>query len=218
MIEREPLASPPPIPPAGIGPGLRWLVALNVILGVSLWFGLCSDYEWSHEAASAVHVVLAVALATWLRLRCPKGSVQRALALPSLLAGWLAIAGAILPWIPPFTLGAMFSAAERAERRKVEELPTLNGSKRAIVHLQPTGAYASGTGRILVEVAYPMLPGVRRTVWGGKTYKDGEPGAFVEWLDNETIRVIEQKQELKPGWVEWRPPLLLRIPLWLLSR
>ena len=218
MTERELSAQPPPIPPSYGSFGLRWLVALNVILGVSLWFGMCSDYGWSHEAASAVHVVLAVALATWLRRRCLKGSVQRALAIPSLLAGWVAIAGAILMWVPPFTLGAMFAAAERAERRKVQELPTLNGSKMAIVHFQPTGAYAGGTGRILVEIAYPMVPGVRRIVWGGKTYKDGQPGTFVEWLDNETIRVVEQKQELKPGWVEWRLPLLLRIPLWLLSR
>lgn len=218
MIESEPPAQPPPIPPSKGSLRLRWLVMLNVILGVSLLFGLCSDYGWSHEAASAVHVVLAVALATWLRRRCHKGSVWRALALPSLLAGWLAIAGAVLMWIPPFTLGAMFATAERAERKTVQELPTPNGSKTAIVHFQPTGAYAGGTGRILVEVAYPMLPGVRRIVWGGKTYKDGKPGAYVEWLDNETIRMVEQKQELKPGWVEWRPPLLLRIPLWLLSR
>ena len=94
---------------------------------------------------------------------------------------------------------------------------TASGQRVAMVHFQPVGAYTSGTGRLRVEIGYVWLPGVRRTIWIGTTARDAKPGQFVEWLDGRTLQLIEQQQELVPGWVEWRLPFLLEVPWSLLT-
>lgn len=217
MTEREPTASLPPKPPSHGSLGLPWLVALNVLLGASLWFGMCSDYAWGHEAGAVAHALLAVTLATWLRRRCPKGSIHRWLAWPSLLAAWPALAGIVfLALVLPFTLGGILWLEERSARSIVQDLPSPSGHRVAMVQLQPTGSYAGGTGVIRVQIRCVWLPGVRRMIWSGTTYQPGKPGQFVEWRDNKTLRLLEQKRELMPGWVEWRLPLVLEIPWSLL--
>jgi hypothetical protein len=162
-----------------------------------LLFFVFTDYSWIGRYPDLVFgpLVGIVAIVSTLILRASRVLVhQRAYLLglvPSLIAGGVALLLAIIIWIPPFTLGAIFLLDEVVNERVIQRAASPDGDRMATVTFRGVGAYDSGNGRVSVQVTHRLLPFVEHEVfYEDRSYASGNAQTYVRWKDDQLIEVI----------------------------
>jgi hypothetical protein len=209
----------------------RFLVAMNLCLGVPLWFFYFTDYSWAGIIPDITFppVVAAISLVSLLVTRKSPTSSQRRVArwacLPSLIGGCSYMLMAVLLVMPPFTLGALFTIDEMSHERLIQEAVSPDGSRVAHVYFRGVGAYASGNGRIYVRVKHRLLPILERDVYHlHSSHADEDTADYLSWRDSDTLYIPETQEQVRIGTITFRVPPVFAIPVrlvmytvWLLT-
>jgi hypothetical protein len=201
-------------------------MGVNVLLGLVLWLGLISDLAWASSAANYLFppLVALLALISWriLRRRRPGGGKRAWLwqglgFAPSLAGGLPYIVLTVVAFIPPILfvtiMGGLFSVGEHLGAVVIQEAPSPDANKTAVVTFYPVGAYGGGYGHITVDLRLRGLPGVRRNVYYlDDTYEaDGDPQAYVTWLDGHTLHMSEEDVAVDVEQIQWQWPGFIQL-------
>ncbi|MFA5794635.1 MAG: hypothetical protein WC980_06165 [Candidatus Brocadiia bacterium] len=180
------------------------LVWVNLVLGLMLWLGLCSDWSLPGTKLDIILFLVACGSSVYLiiRLLLNKQLSSKKRWLYSLVC--IPIFIFIFPYLLlfPFTL---FYASEVAGEQFVEQAVSPDGVTTASVYFRPVGAYTGGNGYILVRIKYRYFPLVERQIYVRKTFED-EHGHFIKWLDNDTMLALERNDVIKVGWIRFHRP------------
>jgi hypothetical protein len=186
----------------------RKLIYINIILGVVLWFGYCTDYSLPGTIPDIISpiIVAVVGLISFMIFISDKGFsvIGITSSLISLIGGGLFVLLIIVSLIFPFWLW------EVAGEVQVQEVESPNGLSVATVYFRPVGAYTGGNGRIFIRVKYRWFPLVERDVYAAKTFEEPNNYDFIEWLDNTTILAKEKNEIVKIGVIKFQLPLFIR--------
>ncbi|MCL6560210.1 MAG: hypothetical protein K6U74_15735 [Firmicutes bacterium] len=203
------------------------ILAINLALGLFLWFGYCTDYSWAGIIPDYCYPVLvaSVALVSWL-LRdrhVDERSRHRykLFLMPSLVGGGAALFSALIAVLPPFTLGFVFALEEVKAEKLIQTVPSPNGAKIADVYFRPVGAYTGGNGRIFVRVRYRRLPFIERDLYYfGRSYANEDTHDYLCWKNNSRILIIgepnSKPQEIKVGIVQFATSMNIVFPFGLM--
>ncbi len=200
------------------------LLSLNVFAGLVLWFGYSTDLSWTGTIPDLLFppIVGVVALATLMIQKDVDPHLRwtyRFACLPSLLGGSLAVAIAIVMFVPPFTLGGMFMADEIANERLIQNIASPDGGRIASVYFRGVGAYGSGSGRIFIRVRSRSLPILERdiySVYPSYAYEDTQN--YLRWRDRDTLEIINEpggprsepiERRLRVGAIRFPPPSIV---------
>jgi len=202
----------------------KWkgIIGVNLALGFLLWLDYLTDYSLAGTIPDILFPPI-VAIVGFISLLVSKDApsrtkrlLSRLSCLPSLIGGGLYVTVAILLFIPPFTLGTMFTITEIAGENLIQQAVSPNGSRVAEVYFRGVGAYSGGNGRIYVRVKYLLFPFVERDVYYLRvSYADENTADYLSWRDNDTLYIPEKQQEVKVGTVRTEIPAVLAIPVWL---
>lgn len=191
---------------------------VNLILGIILWFGLCTDYSWDSFWVNicyppVVGTIGLVSLVTVLWKR--QDRLKIIYCLPSVTGGVpyiiIPILAIMICWLA-FIGIVLYDVGEEATRTCIERVVSPDGSKVAEVHFLTLDA-SGEHGRIEVLLKYKWLPFVRRDIHGFG-YVDRSTGDYLTWQDNNALRVFEKKLhatrevEIEVGLVKWRIPFI----------
>jgi hypothetical protein len=199
----------------------RWhiLRALNLSVGVLLWFFYSTDYSWAGTIPDivfpplvAVMSSVSLLIATKAPSRCQRRATRLA-CLPSLIGGWSYVLVAVLLVMPPFTMGAFFMIDEISHEKLIQEAVSPDGSLVAQVYFRGVGAYASGNGRIYVRVKHRLLPAVEKDVYHlHGSHADENTPDYLSWIDNGTLYIPESQEEVPVGPITLWIPNVFAIP------
>lgn len=200
----------------------RALMGFNLLLGLLLWIGLCSDLALSSRLANYLLPpligLLGVISLRHLRRGASSGLPRRAKVaqilscLPGIAGGIPSIILAIVALVPPILfvtiLGGMFSLSEQANATVIQQSESPDGRKMAEVIFYPVGAYSGGNGRIAVHLKYHNIPFIQRDVYSlSDSYEaDGGPQEYVMWTDENMLFMSEEGITLDVKQVKWNPP------------
>jgi hypothetical protein len=200
----------------------RTLMGFNLLLGLLLWIGLCSDLalssQWANYLLPPLIGLLGVISLRRMRRGNRSGLSRRARltqimsCLPGIAGGIPSIILAIIAFIPPILfvtiLGGLFSLSEQANATVIQQSESPDGHKTAKVIFYPVGAYSGGNGRITVHLRYPNMPLIQRDVYYlPDSYEaDGSPQEYVTWMDEDTLLISEEGIALDVGHVQWEFP------------
>jgi hypothetical protein len=208
---------------------VRWpylLIGVNLPLGLVLWLGLISDLSWTSDLVNTLFPPLVGLLAfvswpLWRYLRPGGGKRawlwQGLVLAPSLAGGLPYVILGIVALIPPILfvtmMSGMFMLGEQINAVVIQEAPSPAGDKTAVVTFYGVGAYGGGNGHISVDIRYPYLPFVRRDVYYlDDSYEaDGEPQAYVTWLDERTLHMSEEDVSVDVGSIHWQVPGFIQL-------
>lgn len=212
---------------------VRWIIVLNLVLGVLLWIALCSDLELASTLANVllppiIGLIGVVSLrALWRHFRTRSSRRERLIPLlscvPAIIGGIPYVLLALVAIIPPIVfaviLGGMFALSENVNRSIIQEAQSPDGWKTAEVWFYPVGAYSGGNGRIEVDLRYHYMPFVRREVYYlSDSYRaDNSPQEYVSWLDDDTLRLLEEARPLAVGRVKWHLSWMVTLPIAFVS-
>ncbi len=205
-------------------PGRPYLLpALNLLLGLILWFFHVSDYSLAGTWTD-LFFLLAVALLAplswiWEVRRGRRGCRRGLLYLPALSAGCLPILIVVPVLILTLPLGGIFALFwgidEELHARVVQQAVSPDGAWIAEVHFRPVGPYSGGSGRVKVAARPRWLPIVERTLFGeSESWIDPDNPEYIVWIDDETLRITEPRRE-EPVEVHV-PDVDFGVPGWLL--
>ena len=200
----------------------NWLIFVNLILGLFLWFLYFTDYSLIGTIPDilfpplvAIIAVVSLALIN-IHGRFQKFFVMLA-HLPSIIGGGLYILIAFIMLIPPFTLGTMFMVSEITEEVQIQQAVSPNGTRVANVYFRGVGAYSGGNGRIYIRVRYPNIPFLERDVFYlGRSLASEETINYVEWIDDDTLHISEVDYEVAVGAIGGEVPQVLALPYTIL--
>ncbi len=196
------------------------LLVVNIILGLILWFGLCSDYSWDNVWVNVIFppIVGIIGLVSFRRnkenLTKNQKRVQTALCLPSMIGGIPYLLLMVVAVVPPFLLATLFWFDEQTSGTMIQEIKSPNGMKTAEVYFLPVGAYSGGNGRIEVHLKYKGLPFIKRDVYFARvTYVDENTHDYLSWIDDTTLYIPEKDREVKINPIEWEVPSMISVPI-----
>jgi hypothetical protein len=137
---------------------------------------------------------------------------------PSIIGGGLYIFMNFLMVIPPFTLGAIFSASEIANEIEIQQAISPDMTRTAHVFFRGVGAYSGGNGRIYIRIRHNVFPIVERDIFYlQESFASENDTNYIEWRDNDTIYISETKQELNVGFIEAQVPDVFTLPFGICS-
>ena len=199
------------------------VISLNLLLGVILWLGFCTDASFPGIILDLVFPVIVGLLGfiALLKIRAAKETprVQRIIRtlflLPSLIGGVGFILLAIIPIIL-FPLLILW-VSEVAGETMVQESVSPNGFYEARAYFRPVGAYTGGNGRVFIRVKYRGFPLIERDIFIYKTFKDPSEKDFIRWIDANEIAVDEKSQVVKVGFIKFQMPVLIDVPVKLME-
>jgi len=189
---------------------------INFVLGLVLWFGLCSDYSWDNVWVNVLFppIVGLIGLASLFHnkqsLTRQQERVQCLLCLPSIIGGIPYVLWMILAIIPPFVFGPMLWIHQQSSATRIQQVESPSGSQIAEVYYLPDVVLSEVPGRIEVHLKYKWLPFVKRDIFDlCLTEVDKNTQNYLSWVDNETLYIKETEQELKLHWMEWEVPAFI---------
>lgn len=197
-----------------------WKVILLINLALSLFLLLLSltnlslPGTWLNYAAPPILGMIALTLL--LRFLLPP--VTKKLRLLAAASSFPAIGCGCLPSLlmlcmilPPFTLALMFAVGEMAGEQRIQSAVSPDRTRVAEVYFRGVGAYSGGNGRITVRVHARFLPFLEWEVYQrSKSYASEDSHDYLSWMDNRTLLISEDKQQVPankfyflpdPGWV-----------------
>jgi hypothetical protein len=199
----------------------RWriLLAMNLGVGVLLWFFYSTDFSWAGtipDIAFPPLVAMMSLVSLLISRKAPSRRQRQAAALaclPSLIGGWLYILVAGLLVMPPFTLGAFFMIDEISHEKLIQEAVSPDGSLVAQVCFRGVGAYGPGNGRTYVRVKHRLLPVVEKDVYHlHGSHADESTADYLWWRDTGTLYIPETQEEVAVGTATLRMPNVFAIP------
>lgn len=132
------------------------VILINLLVGLFLWFLFSTDYslignlpDMLFPPLSAFVALASIAFVKTYIKEC--GFLITLVHLPSLIGGGLYILIALVLLVPPFTLGAIFTASEIANEIEIQRALSPDGSRTAYVYFRGVGAYSGGSGVFLYE-------------------------------------------------------------------
>lgn len=208
----------------------KLVLAVNVILGLFLWIGLCTDYYWDSLLANICYPPLVAIIGTKTLLANPNALLKKqqwlkvVCCLPSIAGGLPYI---ILVLLVPFSCGLIAFLDDEMGFAQIQQAISPNTSKIAEVYFKPYTPLTAEYGRVEVYLKYKWLPFLRRGLYyDGYTHKDMR--IYLIWRDEETICILgdyiledyrqeekvapEKRVEIKVGLVKWKIPF---VPPWL---
>lgn len=203
------------------------VVAINLALGLLLWFLYWTDYSLVGTVADYCFPP-AVALVSLMSLMLKgKGATRRARRLyklacaPSLIGGGLAVLMAII-LIPLLALSFMFEIDEFQNEALIQRAVSPDGRRVAYVYFRPVGAYSGGNGNVLVRVRHRFVPLLERDVWHRTaSYADESTHDYLRWEDADTLHMSEgrtqEERKVKVGIVGFRTPRFVAELIWLIT-
>ena len=200
----------------------KWkIVALiNLTLGAILWFLHSTGFSLAGTIPDILFPPLVgiAGLVSFIALRkAPEKTLKiigRLFCLPSIMGGGLYVLSAVLFFVPPFTLGAMFNLSEIKNETRIQEAVSPDGRKVANVYFRPVGAYSGGNGKIHVRIKYRFLPVVERGVFFLRVSRaDKNTSNYLRWASNNSLYISEVNQEIPLPKVKLRTPPEIQIPL-----
>lgn len=200
----------------------RLVLWANVIIGIILWFGLCTDYSWDSLWANICYppIVGVVGLMSLIAVLTKRQYLSKAVfCLPSIIGGMpyiiIPVFATIICW--PGVFGIIYyGLGEEATATRIEQTVSPDGSKIAEVYFQSLDI-SGKSGKIDVHLKYKWLPFVKRDIHGFG-YVDKNTKGYLTWQDNNTLYIFEKKVhadrelQIEVGLVKWRIPF---IPLYL---
>jgi hypothetical protein len=196
----------------------RFVLWANFILGIFLWFGLCTDYSWDSFWVNTCYppVVGIVGLVSLVAvLKKEQHRLKIIYCLPSVTGGLpyiiIPILAIMVCWLA-FVGGVLYDVGEEATRTCIERAVSPDGSKVAEVHFLTLDA-SGEHGRIEICLKYNWLPFIRRDIHGFG-YVDKDTRGYLAWQDNNSLRVSEKKLyadrevEIEVGLVKWKIPFI----------
>ncbi len=194
------------------------LVIVNLILGLFLWFLFSTDYSLVGTVPDILFPpVIGMVAAVSLVASKASSKRQRLLItlfhLPSIIGGGLYVLTALLILIPPFTLGAFFTASEIAGETEIQRARSPDGTRTAYVYFRGVGAYSRGNGRIFIRVRYRTLPFLERDIlYVPRSYASEDSTNYIEWRGNDALYISETKQEISVGVIATEIPQVIALP------
>jgi hypothetical protein len=195
----------------------------NVLIGITVWFGLLTDYSLLGTIGDILFPIIAMMLTIKINkvYESPnnkKRRLARILSYPTIAVGILQgiIMGLMI--LPPLLLATLFWGSELASQTLIQESHSPTGSRVAYVYFRPTGAYAGGSGRVFVRLRYTNFPIIERDIYELRTshYSTEDPSDFLEWQDDDTLRIFETEDIVHIGYVKGRLSPLFAIPIQIL--
>ena len=189
---------------------LKWSVRL---LGVTLWFGLLSNWSWTSRTMDVLHVLAAFVTGAILLRRHPHFARWSSKA--CVAGGILAMIWPVSVFIPPFTLAGIFLSMELRSDRVIEQVDCPGTAERAVVRYRDPGLRTHGNGQILVSVRNRWLPFVEQEVLGPvATYRTETERPFVCWVGRHRLAIADFEDTLPVRWARVDPPFFI-LPLCL---
>ena len=202
----------------------KWKVValVNLTLGTILWLLHSTGFSLAGTIADLVFPPLVgiVGLVSLVALRKAPGKtlkiVGRLFCLPSIIGGGLYVLSAVLFFVPPFTLGAMFNLSEIRNETRIQSAVSPDGTKTASVYFRPVGAYSGGNGKIYVRFKYHLFPVVEREVFFLRVSQANKNTAnYLQWSGNDSLFVPEVNQQIPLPKVRLRTPPEIQFPVFL---
>jgi hypothetical protein len=200
------------------------LLAINLLLGLSLWLSFCTDYGWANVWANLLFPPLVgiFGLVCLLARRTNTPSSPRRwrliCCLPSVLGGLPYLVLLIFALLPPFLLATLFWLDEQSNATRIQQVSSPDGTKIAEVYFLPVGAYSGGNGRIEIHLKYRWIPFLKRDIYYLPTSDaDTDTHDYIVWRDNSTITVSETHDQIQIEAVRWRVPPIISVP-WRAAR
>ncbi len=199
-------------------PSLKVLAAINLILGLFLWFLFSTDYSLIGNISDIlfppVTGIIALVLLAIIKISNKRFRLSITLAhLPSIIGGGLYIMVALVMFVPPFTLAMLFNVSEIASETEIQRVISPDGTRVAYVYFRGVGAYSGGNGRIFIRVRHSKLPFLERDIFYlSKSYASEESTNYLDWRDSDTIYISEIEREISVGIIEAEIPPIFDIP------
>ena len=204
----------------------NYILFTSLIFGLLLWLGLFTDYSFSNLWAniSVPPLIGLISFVIWRKTRkFTENATKNWLAFRRLACILPMIGGLpylflmIIVWIPPLTLGTMFWMSEQYHAILIQKEVSPDGTKVGEVYLLPVGAYSGGNGRIEVHLKHTWLPIIKRDIYYQRVSRADESATdYLQWIDDETIYIKEDKRQLDVSTVNFDLPAIILLPLNLL--
>jgi len=174
--------------------GLNWriIIALNLVLGVFLWFLYCTNHSLPGIIPNIIYA-LAVGVIALLSLRLKdKGPSLRTKrcyklsCLPSLIGGGLPV----LLVLPPFCCLGVVILNDIKGFKQVQSLASPDHTQVAIVYEIHESTVTTHSYTMTIRMRHRLLPFVERTVYRSRAWLDQGSREYVRWKDNETLQLI----------------------------
>ncbi len=199
------------------------LIAVNIVFGLLFWFLSFTNYSIIGTIPDTLLPVVVGILAI-VSLRIVKAGNKRqrffiTLAhLPSLIGSGLSILMAVIMFIPPFTLGALFRASEISHETLIQRAVSPDGMQTAYVYFRGVGAYSGGNGRIFVRVRSAFMPFFEKDVFYlSNSHADEESSDYLEWLDRDTLYIPETEEKVMASRIKLELPEFFIIPVFIVA-
>lgn len=163
----------------------KFILSINILLGLSLWFGTFTDFEYRIPLMNVLFpfLVLGIGLRTITKLNTPRNILRNLLCLPSIVGGVPYTFFAILVIVNPFA----WSWANRITNVElVNSYKSTDGKKTAEGYIFPGSNYEMKTYNIEVKLPYKFFPLVVRHVFGD---------------DHDIIFRIDEIENYKLNWI-----------------
>ena len=202
---------------------------INPLIGIVLWLIFLLDRACFGSSLGLVSIFIAMVLAIGslavLHKRVTEKQELIAISthLPSIMLGGLylppifviviykivVLFSLLVILIPALPLGLLFFVSEQAQGTQIQEIASPNGDKIAYVQFTPTGGYGRGYGNVAVDVRFSQPRVARQAVFylPATYYADENTTDYVQWVDNNTLYILETKEEVS---VELQPSLVWR--------
>lgn len=193
------------------------VLALNLALGIFLWFLDSTDYSLRGTISDIVFppFVFIVAIITLMAVPdIQKKRISKLVCLPSLIGAGVHVLFGIMMIIPPFTLALLFSIDEIKNEVQIQQISSPNNAQVADVYFRPVGAYSGGSGRIYVKVTNKLLPFLEREIlYLRVSHADENTENYLEWIDDSTLYISEINEKIPVGTVKFEIPYAIAVPL-----
>lgn len=202
-------------------PSHKWKVvlAINLLLGLLLFFGLFTDYSWAGALPDMLYPPIVALVAIFslrlLKRAAPtraKGIAGRLLCLPSIFTGCIypAILGCVIVTIPYILVIIISTAGEAINETRLQRTISPDGFQVAEVYFRGSGAYPDAEGQIIVRVKPRWLPVIERDVYTlYRSSADNDTWEHVSWVDNHTLFFVDTNELIKINRIKLSTPWML---------
>jgi hypothetical protein len=170
----------------------KFTLAINFFLGVSLWFGMLTDFEFRIPIINLLFpfFVLGTGLITTTKLEIPRKALTNFLCLPSIAGGLPYIFFAIMVIVNPF---AWLLANRITNVEFVNSYTSSDGIRTAEVYILPGSNYEMKTYNVEIKLRYKFLPLIVRHIYGGDNdfifRKDEVENYKIRWINNDQLNI-----------------------------
>lgn len=195
-------------PPRKLSGWINVLLISNFMLGLVLWFGESTNWQWSSELLNLVFPFLVGSIGTITFyvvvntvIQRKKRSLRLLSTLPSILAGVLYIL-IIFSFIG--LVGIMVRYSDYHDAEMIQQVDSPNGLQKAEVIW-----FTDGRSTVYVKPKY--FPIIRLWVFDKETsYADEVPEEYLRWVDGRTLYIEEIHDDITFSLISFHTPTLVQ--------